>query len=103
LLYDAGAPSLAPFYDLVCTTMYPRLTTRLAMSIDGATDIGDVSASAWRELASSTGLSERFARETTAQVISRTKAKAPIVAAQTTHGNDAVRALLARIEAIDLA
>jgi serine/threonine-protein kinase HipA len=103
LLYDAGAPSLAPFYDLVGTTMYPRLTTRLAMSIDGATHIGDVSASAWLELASNAGLSERFARETTARVISRAKAEAPLVAAQPPHANDAVSALLARIEAIDLA
>lgn len=103
LLYGAGAPSLAPFYDLVSTALYPRLTTRLAMSIDGATDIGEVDASAWLKLASSVRLSERFAREATARVISRTKAEAPVVAGQPAHANDAVGALLARIEAIDIA
>jgi serine/threonine-protein kinase HipA len=103
LLYDAGAPSLAPLYDLVSTTMYPRLTTRLAMSIDGATDIGEVDASTWLKLATNVGLSERFARETTARVVSRIKAEAPVLAGRPTHANDAVGALLARIEALNLA
>jgi serine/threonine-protein kinase HipA len=35
-LYDSRAPSLAPLYDLVSTAVYGELTTRLAMSIDGA-------------------------------------------------------------------
>jgi HipA-like C-terminal domain/HipA N-terminal domain len=47
LLYDRSAPTLAPLYDLVSTTAYPELTTRLAMSIDGATQISDVNTKAW--------------------------------------------------------
>ena len=50
LLYDAGAPTLAPLYDLVSTVVYPELVTRLAMSIDGATQIGDVDATRGRSL-----------------------------------------------------
>jgi serine/threonine-protein kinase HipA len=102
LLYDTGAPTLAPLYDLVSTTMYPRLTTRLAMSIDGATDIDDVTMSAWLELAAATGLSARFARETTTRVLDRAKAAAPRVAEQPAHSNETVEALLARIEGLDL-
>lgn len=102
LLYDTAAPTLAPLYDLVSTTIYPRLTTRLAMSIDGATDLGDVTMSAWLELAASSGLSARFARETTTRVVDRAKAAAPLVAQQPAHANETVEALLARIEAIDL-
>lgn len=103
LLYAGGAPSLAPFYDLVGTTMYPRLTTRLAMTIDGATDIGEVDEGAWLKLASSVGLGERFARETTARVIARAKAEAPVVAGRPEHANEAVGSLVAQIEAIDVA
>jgi serine/threonine-protein kinase HipA len=102
LLYDGSAPTLAPLYDLVGTTLYPPLTTRLAMSIDGATDIGDVTANAWIELARGNGLSARFARDTTAAVIARAKAAAPLLAEQAEHANDTVRQLLARIEAIEL-
>jgi serine/threonine-protein kinase HipA len=102
LLYDGSAPTLAPLYDLVGTTLYPPLTTRLAMSIDGATDIGDVTANAWIELARGNGLSARFARDTTAAVIARAKAAAPLLAERAEHANDTVRQLLARIEAIEL-
>jgi serine/threonine-protein kinase HipA len=60
LLYDSPAPSLAPFYDLLSTAAYPELTTRLAMSIDGATHLGDVERKAWEELAGQVGFASRF-------------------------------------------
>ena len=44
LLYDAGAPMLAPLYDLVSTTVYPELTRRLAMSLGGARRTDEVNA-----------------------------------------------------------
>lgn len=102
LLYDSGAPTLAPLYDLVSTTLYPRLTTRLAMSIDGASGIGDVTLESWLELAASAGLSERFARAATARIVSRTQVAAPVLAEQGAHANNSVSALLERIEAIEL-
>jgi len=71
LLYDTGAPTLAPLYDLVSTTAYPELTTRLAMRIDGAAQIEDVDINAWVRLADELGVSERFARRTTAAVVAR--------------------------------
>jgi len=74
LLYDTGAPTLAPLYDLLSTTAYPELTTRLAMRIDGATMIEEVNGEAWVRLAADIGVSERFARRMTAAVVERVSA-----------------------------
>lgn len=60
LLYDSPAPSLAPFYDLLSTAVYDGLTTRLAMSIDGATHLADVDKPAWARLAGEVGFASRF-------------------------------------------
>jgi serine/threonine-protein kinase HipA len=76
LLYDTGAPTLAPLYDLVSTTAYPELTTRLAMRIDGAVQIEAVDMETWTRLAHEVGVSERFARRTTAAVVGRIQAAA---------------------------
>jgi serine/threonine-protein kinase HipA len=82
LLYDSGPPTLAPLYDLVNTTMYEGLTTRLAMRIGGATHIEQVRLDSWVQLAGEIGVSERFARRTTAAVIERVLAALPGVATQ---------------------
>lgn len=74
LLRDGGAPVLAPLYDLVSTTAYPELTTRLAMRIDGASEIADVGMESWLRLAAEVGVSERFARQTTRSVVERAQA-----------------------------
>jgi serine/threonine-protein kinase HipA len=60
LLYDSEAPNLSPFYDLVSTAAYPELTTRLAMSIDGALRLEEVDLPAFRELAAQVGFAPRF-------------------------------------------
>jgi len=79
LLYDGGAPTLAPLYDLVSTTAYGRaLTTRLAMRIDGAVDVDDVDMGAWLRLAGEINVSERFARRTTTAIVKRTLEAVPV-------------------------
>lgn len=60
LLYDSSAPTLAPLYDLISTTVYAELTKRLAMSIDGATKVDEANARAWSRLAEEAGVSSRF-------------------------------------------
>lgn len=60
VLYDSPAPSLAPLYDLVSTATYDELTTRLAMSIDGATMLEEVTIEAWQRLAGEVGFAPRF-------------------------------------------
>jgi serine/threonine-protein kinase HipA len=99
LLYDSGAPTLAPLYDLVSTTAYPELTTRLAMSIDGATKISDVNTRAWEALAKETGYSTRFVRTATSSTIERTLDEAGRLSAEPWHDNGTAKAIYARIYA----
>jgi serine/threonine-protein kinase HipA len=53
LLLGPKGARLAPFYDLICTAIYPAVATRLAMSIDGKADAGQISGKDWRALATS--------------------------------------------------
>jgi serine/threonine-protein kinase HipA len=99
LLYDTGAPTLAPLYDLVSTTAYPELTTRLAMSIDGATQINDVNTKAWETLAKETGYSARFIRTTTNSMIERTVNEAGRLSAEPWHDNGTAKAIYESIHA----
>jgi serine/threonine-protein kinase HipA len=71
LLYDGGAPTLAPLYDLVSTSLYEDISRRLAMSIGGARLLEEVDLGAWVELARAVGLSERYAREAVAATTER--------------------------------
>lgn len=99
LLYDTGAPTLAPLYDLVSTTAYPELTTRLAMNIDGATHIGDVDTKAWETLAKETSYSARFIRSTTNSMIERTLEAAGRLVAEPWHDNGTAKAIYESIYA----
>jgi serine/threonine-protein kinase HipA len=99
LLYDRGAPSLAPLYDLVSTTVYPELTTRLAMSLDGARQIQEVDARAWANLADEAGYSLRFARAATAALVGRVIAEADRLADLPRHRNETVQAVVEGIHA----
>jgi serine/threonine-protein kinase HipA len=60
LLYDSRVPGLAPLYDLVSTAAYAELTSRMAMSIDGARHLEEVDQSAWLQLAGEIGFAPRF-------------------------------------------
>lgn len=76
LLTTAKGPSLAPFYDLVSTTVYPALTRKLAMNIDGARTIDQVDSRAWKKLAEQLGLNERFALDAVEDVVAKTFSEA---------------------------
>jgi serine/threonine-protein kinase HipA len=97
LLYDGAAPTLAPLYDLLSTASYPELTTRLAMSIDGARDISEVDRRAWLSLAEQTSYSARFAHAELSAMIERTTAEAERLAGQPSHANVSVQGVLAGI------
>ena len=98
LLYDTGAPTLAPLYDLVSTVVYPDLVTRLAMSIDGATEIADVGDQAWSELAAQVGVRREFAVETIRRVAGRAAAAAERVAAE--QGTEAANEIAERVTSL---
>ncbi len=101
LLYDSGPPTLAPLYDLVSTVVYEELTSRLAMRIGDATQIEQVDADAWTQLAREIGVSERYARRATAAVVERVHATLPEIAGPTHARNvETVAAIASRIAAI---
>lgn len=95
LLYDSGAPTLAPLYDLVSTTSYARLTTRLAMSIDGARSIEEVDGAAWSKLAAQAGLGDRFQRETRVEMAERAVNAAKDLVETGAHAEEVVDGVLA--------
>jgi serine/threonine-protein kinase HipA len=95
LLYDAGTPTLAPLYDLVCTVLYPDLTTRLAMSIDGAATPDAVDERAWTKLAEDVRVRPDFATATVRRVAERAADAAGRVAVR--HGTEAAEAIALRV------
>jgi serine/threonine-protein kinase HipA len=101
LLYDAGAPTLAPLYDLVSTKLYD-VTTRLAMSIDGATRLDEIDLSAWSRLAQQVGVREDFALRTTRQVVRSVGAALDAALADDEHRNASALAIARRIRSLRL-
>jgi serine/threonine-protein kinase HipA len=97
LLYDAGAPTLAPLYDLVSTTVYDSLKRRMAMTIGGARMIGDVDAVAWEMLARELGFSRRFADSARDEITGRAISEARTLVEEEAHSNEAAQEVLAGI------
>ncbi len=65
LLYrNQGVASLAPLYDLVCTAVYPGIDTRLAMSVGGCFDYGQITIEYWKKLSDEIGIRYSYLRET---------------------------------------
>lgn len=57
---DWSSIRLAPFYDLVSTTVYPELTRRMGLSIGSARNIDDVIRADFAQLAEDLGVSEKM-------------------------------------------
>ncbi len=99
LLYYSPAPSLAPLYDLLSTAVYDELTTRLAMSIDGATELEDVGASAWAQLGGEVGFAPRFQAQRMEPFVDRVRGVAENVAAEPDHAGPLVPEIVDGIRA----
>jgi serine/threonine-protein kinase HipA len=97
LLYDAGAPTLAPLYDLVSTTVYDSLKRRMAMTIGDARMIGEVDAVTWEKLARELSFSQRFANSARNEITSHTVSEARALVEEEAHSNEAARQVLAGI------
>jgi serine/threonine-protein kinase HipA len=97
LLYDSPAPSLAPLYDLVSTAVYDELTTRLAMSIDGATTLEEVRPGAWKQLAGEVGFAPRFLEQRVEPFLARVLEAAAELAGQGEHADPVVEPIVAGI------
>lgn len=99
LLYDSPAPSLAPFYDLVSTAAYSELSTRLAMSIDGATHLEEVNRQAWEKLADQVGFAARFFDRRTVPFVAVVAEAAARLASEGEHAEPPVQKIAKAIQA----
>jgi serine/threonine-protein kinase HipA len=97
LLYDSPAPSLAPFYDLLSTAAYEELTSRLAMSIDGATHLGGVDRTAWAKLAEEVGFAARFHEQRTLPFVERVLDASAVLASAGEYAEPIVREIVSGI------
>jgi len=97
LLYDRGAPTLAPLYDLVSTVVYDELTTRLAMSIDGARKIDEVTEHAWERLASEIRYRPTTMHAARATLLTRAAEQAQMLTQQPEHDNDMAHRIADRV------
>lgn len=57
LLYAGKAPALAPFYDVLSTSIYPELTAKMAMKLGSKYKFSEVQARHWDQFAQAAGLS----------------------------------------------
>lgn len=97
LLYDSPAPSLAPLYDLVSTAAYDELTTRLAMSIDGATMLDEVGVESWKRLAEEVGFAPRFLQQRVEPFLARVLEASAELARQGEHADPVVEKIVGDI------
>lgn len=63
LLTDRG-PKLAPFYDLLCTAVYPELNAKMAMRVGGEDRPEWIIARRWEQFASDIGISGKLVKST---------------------------------------
>ena len=97
LLYDRGAPTLAPLYDLVSTVAYPELTTRLAMSIDGARTLEEIDDRAWEHLAVEMRYRPATLRSARSALLQRASEQASRLITEPGHDNATARRIAARV------
>ncbi len=64
LMLNPQGPVLAPFYDLLCTALYPELTARLAMAIGGEDRPDWVIGRRWRRFAEEVEIGYKLVRRT---------------------------------------
>ena len=63
LLLLQGGPRLAPFYDLMCTAVYPDLADKLAMKIGGEDRPDWIIAHRWQSFADDIGVGYKLVRQ----------------------------------------
>ena len=97
LLYDRGAPTIAPLYDLLSTAIHDELTDRLAMGVDGARHLRDVTPHAWRTWATDAEMRPAFVARTVDELLERAQRESHALLATPVHHNDAARQVTARI------
>lgn len=91
LLYPHGrTPSLAPFYDLVCTAVYPAVTREMAMRLGDVLNPAMVGLAEWTALSQAAGWkSPRYVLESLEELADGVLAQAPGMADELTRTADA--------------
>jgi serine/threonine-protein kinase HipA len=77
LLTSGKRTRLAPFYDLVCTTVYPNLSQKLAFRIGGENRPRWLMLRHWDRFAEDIAAKPRFVRKTMADMIQRVELALP--------------------------
>ena len=77
---EEGAPRLAPFYDLVCTAVYPELARRHAMKVGGEARPDRIESRHWRRFAESVDIRPAFLQQVGSELCRMVEAHVPEVA-----------------------
>lgn len=73
---DGVRPHLAPFYDLVCTAVYPSLSAKLAQKLGGEYRPRNVGSRHWDRLAESIAVQPRYLRRVGLELCARVEENA---------------------------
>ncbi len=97
LLLTRQGPKLAPFYDLMSTTIYPGLSDRPAMKIGGEDRPDWIIARSWQQLAQQCGIGFKLVKQTLDKTATALQQQAPIIA-QEFQQTDQARACITAIQ-----
>jgi len=82
LMTQGKRTQLAPFYDLVCTAVYPHLSQKLAFKIGGENRPKWIMARHWQRFAEDVAVKPKFVDKLMAEMIARIESALPNVAAE---------------------
>ena len=101
LLYSGKTPVLAPFYDMLSTSVYPTLTPKMAMKIGSKYKFSEVQTRHWEQFAESAGLAKAQAKKRILEIARKLPAAArALQQAADTHftGNAVIERIIVLIE-----
>jgi len=79
-LFDARGPQLAPFYDLLCTVIYPGLSRKSAMKIGGEYRPDWVAERHWQQFAEDIGVNYKIVKQTIKKISAKITVECDAVA-----------------------
>jgi len=79
-LFDKRGPKLAPFYDLLCTVIYPGLSSKSAMKIGGEYRPDWVAQRHWQQFAMDIGVNYKIVKQTIKKISAKITADCDVVA-----------------------
>ncbi|EKY4113582.1 TPA: type II toxin-antitoxin system HipA family toxin [Pseudomonas aeruginosa] len=98
LLQTSRDPVLAPLYDVLCTSVYERLSDKMAMKIGSKYKFTEVQDRHWATFVSDAGLSFANARKIVIALADRIDVEAAKLAAQPPYaGNDLIERIMLKI------